>query len=86
MIKWCEAKRSGGKLDKLHVEAIREYYSNIVTQDELGQALDWFTEHLFDDYSVTLKYTLPSGQTLAFRNYDHKAPRYASATASGSRC
>ena len=86
MIKWCEAKRPGGKLDKFHVETIREYYSNIVTQDDLDQALGWFTEHLFDDYSVTLKYTLPSGKTLTSRNYDHKETRYASATASGSRC
>ena len=81
MIKWCEGKLHSGKLDKFHVDTIRDYYSNIVDQEELDQALDWFTEHLFDDYSVTLKHTLPSGKTLTSRNYGPKEKRYVSATA-----
>ena len=84
MIKWCEGKSPSGKLDKFHVDIIRKYYSNVEDQEDLDEALGWFTEHLFDDSSVTLKYTLPSGQTLTSRNYDLKETRYVSATARGS--
>ena len=62
MTKWCEGKLHGCRLDTFHVDTIRDYYSNIVDQEDLGEALDWLTEHLFDDYSVTLKHTLPSGK------------------------
>ena len=43
---------------------IREYYSDIEDQEELDDALGWFTEHLFGDNRVTLKYMLPSGRQL----------------------
>ena len=72
VITWCEEKCPSGKLDKFHVDKIHDYYSNIADLAELDEALDWFTEHLFDDYNVTLKYLLPSGRTLTARNYDFR--------------
>ena len=72
MIAWCERKCPGGKLDKWHTDKIREYYTDIEEQQELDEALGWFTEHLFGDSNVTLKATLPSGQTLSAKNYERK--------------
>ena len=77
-------KSPSGKLDKFHVDILRKYYSNVEDQQDLDEALGWFTEHLVDDNSVALKYTLPSGQTLTSRNFDLKETRYVSATARGS--
>ena len=74
--KWCVGKTPGGKLEQFYVGKIREYYTNIVDQEELGEALGWFTEHLFDDYRVTLKFQLPSGQTLTAINFDLKETRW----------
>ena len=54
------------------MEKIREYYTNIADQEELYEALGWLAEHLFGDYKVTLKYSLPSGQMLTARSYDLK--------------
>ena len=75
MIKRCKGQFPKGKIEKFYVDKIREYYSNIVDQEELHEALGWFTEHLFDDYKATLKYLLPSGKTLTARNYDFKETR-----------
>ena len=85
VIKWCEVKCPSGKLDKFHVDKIHAYYSNIDDLAELDEALDWFTEHLFDDYKVTLKYLLPSGQTLTARNYDMKETRRYNYAPKGQR-
>ena len=72
MIKWCAGKCPSGKLGKFHADKIREYFTDIVNQEELDDALGWFTEHLFGGNRVTLKYTLPSGQTLSAKNNDLK--------------
>ena len=75
VLHWYTSKRKNRKPDKFLEEKIREYYTGIADQEELEEALGWLTEHLFDDYKVTLKYALPSGQLLTARNYDFKEKR-----------
>ena len=72
VINWCAAKCASGNLDKFHTDVIRDYYNSIENQEDLEEALDWLTEHLFEDAKVTLKITLTSGQTLSAKNYDIK--------------
>ena len=65
VINWCAGKCTSGNLDKFHVDVIRDYSTAIENQEGLEEALDWLTEHLFEDETATLKITLTSGQTLS---------------------